>query len=114
MQRLRHIGLVLDDPLEVDLDLAGVTAGRRTVRIAHPARFLAQKVLIHSKRSPGNRAKDILYMHDTFEAFGSRLTELRADWEATIAPQLHRRDAARVRRLLNVCSAKQPMTFAWP
>jgi len=97
VQRLRHIGLLLDEPWEVDLELAGVTAGSRVVRIAHPARFLAQKVLIHAKRSPGNRAKDILYMHDTLEVFGARLAELRADWQATIAPQLRRRDAAKIR-----------------
>ncbi|MBM3746370.1 MAG: hypothetical protein FJW34_11290 [Acidobacteria bacterium] len=98
VQRLRHISLLLDDPWEVDLDLAGVADGRRTVRIAHPARFLAQKVLIHAKRSRSNRAKDILYMHDTLEVFGLRLAELRAEWEATIAPQLHRRDSAKVRK----------------
>lgn len=97
-QRLRHIGLLLDDPWEVEIDLAGVADGRRSVRIAHPARFLAQKVLIHSKRNPSDRAKDILYIHDTLEVFGRRLAELRADWEVTIAPQLHRRDAAKVRR----------------
>jgi hypothetical protein len=67
------------------------------VRVAHPARFLAQKVLIHSKRDPRDRAKDILYMHDTLEVFGSRLVELRADWETRISPQLHRRDVAKVR-----------------
>jgi hypothetical protein len=98
VQRLRHIGLLLDDPWEVDLDLAGVNDRRKTVRIAHPARFLAQKVLIQAKRSPSNRAKDILYIHDTLEVFGTRLAELRADWDARVAPQLHRRDAARVRK----------------
>jgi hypothetical protein len=90
VQRLRHIGLLLDDPWKVEVDLTDEADGRRTVRIAHPARFLVQKVLIHSKRDPRDRAKDILYMHDTLDVFGSRLVELRADWETRISPQLHR------------------------
>lgn len=97
-QRLRHIDLLLADPWEVDFDVSDIAAERRRVRIAHPARFLAQKVLIHAKRSTSNRGKDILYMHDTLEAFGSRLPELRADWEGTIVPHLHRRDTLKVRK----------------
>jgi hypothetical protein len=97
-QRLRHIGLLLDDPWEVEVALVDVADERKTVRIAGPARFLVQKVLIHSRRTPDDRAKDILYVHDTLEVFGARLAELRATWATTIAPWLHPRDAARVRR----------------
>lgn len=95
-QRLRHIDLLLQHPWAVDLDLAGTQRERRRVQIANPASFLAQKVLIHGRRSRDDRAKDILYMHDTLEVFGNRLAELRGEWERSIAPQLHRRHRSKV------------------
>lgn len=51
--------------------------------------FLVQKVLIHSRRSREDRAKDILYMHDTLEVFGRRLVELRGLWLNRVAQRLH-------------------------
>jgi len=95
-QRLRHIDLLLKHPWAVDLDLTGTERERRRVRIANPASFLAQKVLIHAKRSRDDRAKDILYMHDTLEVFGGRLAELRDEWERRIAPQLRHRHRSKV------------------
>lgn len=41
---------------------------------------MAQKVLVHSKRSREDRAKDTLYIHDTLEAFGARLADLHTEW----------------------------------
>jgi hypothetical protein len=55
--------------------------------------FVAQKVLIHEERAREDRAKDILYMHDTFEIFGARLQDLQALWRRTVAPQLRPRSA---------------------
>jgi hypothetical protein len=66
--------------------------------IANPVTFLAQKMIIHRRRDPGNRAKDILYMHDTLQLFGAHLPELRRVWTGTI-PQLHPRSAGAVSRL---------------
>ncbi len=96
-QRLRYIGLLLAEPWHVSVDLVGV-AGRRTVRITDPIRFLAQKILIHPRRHTADRVKDILYIHDTLEAFGADLENLRSDWARRIAPQLRSREAGRVRR----------------
>lgn len=59
------------------------------MQIANPVSFLAQKLLIHRKRDPGDRAKDILYVHDTLQTFGHRLEELRGEWMAGIVPHLH-------------------------
>lgn len=98
VQRLRHIGLLLEDPWQVDLDLSVVSSWRGVVRIAHPVRFLAQKLLIHSRRSPSDRAKDILHIQDTLEVFGARLDDLREAWATRVAPQLHQRDAAKIRQ----------------
>lgn len=96
-QRLRHVGLLLDDPWVVEAHLGSGFRAARAVRVAHPVRFLAQKVLIHARRSPHERAKDLLYIHDTLEVCGARLEELGAEWETKVAPALHRRDVARVR-----------------
>ena len=92
-QQLRHIDLLLIDPWVVDFDLTGGVEERKKVQIANPTCFLAQKFLIHSKRSREDRARDVLYVHDTLELFGGSLEELRAEWQTRIAPRLHRNRA---------------------
>lgn len=92
-QRMRYIDLLLKHPWSVKLDLDGF-AGR--VQLASPASFLVQKILIHEKRKVADRAKDILYMHDTIEVFGGSLRELHDEWTKKIAPQLHPRQRAKV------------------
>jgi len=60
-QKLRHLDLVLDMPWHVEIDKAKgfpLSASKR-VQIPNPTCFLAQKLLIHSKRSREERAKDI-------------------------------------------------------
>jgi hypothetical protein len=84
-QRLRFIELLLDHAWSVDFRSAGFNA---SVRIANPVSFIAQKVLIHKKRGPMDKAKDILYMHDTLEVFGARLPALQELWGTTVAPKL--------------------------
>ena len=59
------------------------------MQIANPASFMAQKILIHGRRNRHERAKDILYMHDTIETFATRIDELRAEWVMNIRPELH-------------------------
>ena len=53
--------------------------------------FLAQKVLVHTRRNRSERAKDILYIHDTLETFGARIADLRAEWINKIRSKLHAR-----------------------
>ncbi len=84
-QRLRHIKLLLETPWRVDMALEGFSGG---VRIANPVSYLAQKLLIHEKRGREDRAKDILYIHDTLEVFGARLEQLQALWRNEISRQL--------------------------
>ncbi len=62
--------LLLHAPWEVTISAANgyPTAEERRVRIPNVAAFLAQKILIHNKRERADKAKDSLYIHDTFEA----------------------------------------------
>jgi hypothetical protein len=87
-QPLAHVDILTESPWRVNLDDPGLTSWQGTVRIASPVRFLAQKLLILQDRSPDDRAKDIVYIHDTLQVFGSRLEELRAEWKESVAPPL--------------------------
>jgi hypothetical protein len=71
--------------------------------------FLAQKILIHDKRDRADKAKDILYIHDTIETFGGNLPTIRGGWETNVKPTLHARLNAQRRltfRRLTTPSAK--------
>jgi hypothetical protein len=94
-QQLRYIELLLHHPWWINLESDG--SGAR-IQIANPVSFLAQKVLIHGNRERGDRAKDILYMHDTLEVFGARLQEMRELWRNVVAPKLNARSATKVSR----------------
>jgi hypothetical protein len=101
-QRLRHIDLLLHHPWAIDFKSDGFAA---RIQIANPVSFIAQKVLIHEKRAREDRAKDILYMHDTLEVFGARLPELQELWRQIVAPQLHARTANTVSKAAEVLFA---------
>jgi hypothetical protein len=92
-QLLRYIQILMVSPWKVEL---GESTGYRFVpskmiQIANPAAFLAQKILIHRERDHKNRAKDLLYIHDTIELFSEHLEELREIFERNIHPTLHPR-----------------------
>lgn len=90
-QQLRFIELLLKDPWTVELstDNFGLPAPK-ALRVANPMGFLAQKLLIHRRRSADDQAKDILYIHDTLQVFGARLDDLRIEWIDRVRPSLHR------------------------
>jgi hypothetical protein len=82
-------------PWHVEIDKAKgfpVTAFKR-VQIPNPTCYLAQKLLIHSNRLQEERAKDILYLHDTLEIFSGRIQDLNEIWRAVRLQQnaRHRR-----------------------
>jgi len=91
VQKLRHLELLLRAPWEVDIAPANgyPTDGARRIRIPNAAAFLAQKILIHTKRDRADKAKDILYIHDTIETFGGNLPAVREAWEVSVKPALH-------------------------
>jgi hypothetical protein len=98
-QQLRYIELLLHQPWSIDFESGGFAA---EIQVANPVSFLAQKVLIHGKRGREDRAKDILYMHDTIEVFGARLPELRELWREIVAPELQARGASKVTKASQV------------
>jgi hypothetical protein len=89
-QKLRYIDLLLAAPWAVKI---GAAAGYPTpdamqVLVPNPASYLAQKVLIRERRLLADRARDVLYIHDTFEAFGGSLAAICIEWETHVRPIL--------------------------
>ena len=89
-QNLRYIDLLLDSPWKIELSRANGFAleSATEVQIAHPTRFIAQKLLIYPRRERRSREKDILYLHDTIELFGASLDVLQAEWTMRLTEAL--------------------------
>jgi hypothetical protein len=80
--RLHYVGLLLVAPWTVTVrheDGYPVEAAEVTVRIPNPVSYVIQKLLIHKDRK-GKAAKDVLYIHDTLEAFGDSDEMLADEW----------------------------------
>lgn len=90
-QLLRYIDVLMISPWKVALSKQNgyPLSSKRNVRIANPTSFLVQKILIHSERGYEERAKDLLYIHDTIDVFSERLDELRRIFEEEVSPKLH-------------------------
>ena len=97
-QLLRYIEILLISPWRVELSEENgyAISPKRSVQIANPVSFLAQKILIHEQRDYKDRAKDLLYMHDTVELFSETLDELRKLFRGTVVPKLHPRRLAEI------------------
>jgi hypothetical protein len=95
-QLLRYIEVLLISPWRIGLgeDNGYLLSPKRTVQVANPASFLAQKILIHHERNYKDRAKDLLYMHDTIEVFSESLEELREIFRNDVAPKIYPRRVA--------------------
>ena len=98
-QQLRYVDILLVAPWSVRLhrEVGYPFAPPKDVQVANPATFLAQKILIQSSRDRRDRAKDVLYIHDTIETFAGNLPELREVFENEIRPKLHAKRVAEVR-----------------
>lgn len=98
-QLLRYIELLMINPWKIELSEENgfPLTHKRTIQIANPATFLAQKILIHRERDFKDRAKDLLYMHDTIEVFSEHLEELHETFTKEIQPKLHARRAAELK-----------------
>jgi Nucleotidyltransferase len=90
-QRLRYLEILLVEPWRVTVNSStGFSVkSARQVQVPNPTAFLIQKILIHSKRSLEDRAKDILYIHDTLEIFGKEIPRLKQLWREHLLPALH-------------------------
>jgi hypothetical protein len=94
-QKLRYLDVLLIAPWSVTLGSPGAPM---KVMIANPVCYIVQKLLISGKRRPGERAKDVLYLHDTLELFGGSLEELRALWIDSVRPMLGPGVEAKIRQ----------------
>lgn len=100
-QKLRYLDLLLTDPWQVRLDTSvGVPlTPPAEVMLTNPVSFIAQKLLIQTRRPPEKQSQDALYIHDTLELFGRRLGELKTIWLENVRPNLPPRTARDVERL---------------
>ena len=64
------------------------------------------KILIHQERSYKDKAKDLLYMHDTVEVFSESLDELEKIFRTDVAPKLPPRRASELERAVDRLFAK--------
>lgn len=58
------------------------------LRVANPASYLAQKLLVLPHRKPDKQAKDVLYVHDTLLMFAGGLERVAEMWNL-VASSLH-------------------------
>jgi hypothetical protein len=98
-QKLRYLEVLLIAPWTVTLT-AGGSAGQLPTRvnIANPVSYIVQKLLVSGKRKPSERAKDVLYIHDTLELFAGSLPDLRRLWRDAVRPALGPSTEAKMRR----------------
>jgi hypothetical protein len=90
--------LLLNAPWQITLGAeAGFPVGEPIiVRVPNASSYLAQKLLVHQKREPRERAKHILYIHDTIQTFGRALPRLKQEWADSVRPLLLGKAAAKV------------------
>jgi hypothetical protein len=82
-------------PWSVTVDVAGTPV---KVMIANPVSYIVQKLLVSGTRKPGERAKDVLYIHDTLELFAGSLPDLRRLWADGVRLPLGSRGEAKMRQ----------------
>ena len=101
-QQLRYLEVLLLAPWAVDLgDSNGFPLKQtKTIQIANPVCFIVQKLLIHGRRDQSKSAKDILYIHDTLEVFGSRIEELNGEWRQRLRQEIHAKTVQKLERSL--------------
>jgi Nucleotidyltransferase len=97
-QKLRHLDILLINPwlITVGLDQDVPLPRPTDLKVASPASFIVQKLLIQRDRTPGKRAQDVLYIHDVLELFGGALPTLKALWEEEVRPALPAKTARQV------------------
>jgi hypothetical protein len=64
------------------------TNGELVVKIPNPVSYIAQKLVVMKDRLAQDRAKDVLYIHDTIELYGARLDELCEIWRRKVSPAI--------------------------
>lgn len=90
-QVLRYLDILMIEPWSVFLTEPEYPVGPPAleVRIANATSYLAQKILVLSKRSSADLAKDVLYLRDTLITFGRSLADLEEIWIKRLSPSIH-------------------------
>jgi hypothetical protein len=90
-QQLRYIDILMVSPWKIALgkDNGYPFTVTKEILVANPSTFMAQKILIHHERSYRDRAKDLLYLHDTVDVCSEHLEELREIYSKEVRPRLH-------------------------
>ncbi|HUP60075.1 MAG TPA: GSU2403 family nucleotidyltransferase fold protein [Thermoanaerobaculia bacterium] len=101
VQKLRYLEILLIEPWRIKLH-PGVIRGLVkpiVVRVPNAVSYIAQKLLIAPKRRSADRAKDVLYVHDTIELLGATLSALGVLWRDTIRPAMPQKTAKTITTL---------------
>lgn len=98
-QKLRHLDVLLLDPWLVKIGPENGFPLEQpvTLRVANPAAYIAQKLLILGRRKREDRPRDLLYVHDTLQTFAGHLGDVRDAWLTKVAPNVHPRHANRLK-----------------
>lgn len=98
-QKLQHLDVLLLDPwlVKIGAENGFPLEEPVTLRVANPAAYIAQKLLILRKRKRDDRARDVLYLHDTLQTFAGHLDDVRDSWLTRVAPNVHERHVNRVK-----------------
>ena len=86
-QALRHLDILMVAPWSVDVGDFPDGAEFK-VRVPSPVSYIAQKLLVLKDRKREDRAKDVLYVHDTLELYGARLDLLNQTWRESVRPRI--------------------------
>lgn len=98
--RLRHLELLTVAPWTINLGSVGADPTLPVhVKVPNAAAYVAHKLLVLDRRKPEDRAKDILYIHDTIELFADALTELNALWQGVVRPGLSAKNALLIQKV---------------
>ena len=99
-QKLRYLDILLVAPISVELQPSErfPLSERALVRLPNPASYIAQKLLIHGKRTRAGKAKDIAYLFDAVEIFGEGLASFGTTWIDEVEPTLHANARKRLAR----------------
>ena len=71
--------------------------------VANPVSYIVQKLLVHARRKPDDRSKDVLYIHDTLTLFAGSLPVLCQLWCDGVRPALGLRAQVKIRRAIREC-----------
>lgn len=97
-QKLRYLELLLNKPWQIGLSesVGFPTQQLTTIQIPNAASYLAQKLLVHERRESKERAKHVIYIHDTIQTFGGSLLRLQHEWLENVKPMLPARAVIKV------------------